>query len=130
MIKKCLSLAKLLSFFLAFVPSLSAQTITIESPTSSEDLTFFRTDDAITVQEVIAVRTGNGSTNFRLRHSTNRAAGGTLVTNNLNSNSKSVGNIAPLSDSTIPANSWIWLETTGASGTNVTFTVDLRYTVD
>jgi hypothetical protein len=106
------------------------KTITIESPTSSEDITFFRTDAAITVQEVIAVRTGNGATNFKLRHSTNRAAGGTLVTNNLNSNSGSVGNIAPLSDRTIPANSWIWLETTGASGTNVTFTVDLRYTID
>ena len=106
------------------------KTITIERPTNSEDITFFRTDVAITVQEVIAVRTGTGATNFRLRHSTNRAAAGTLVTNNLNSNSGSVGNIAPLSDSTIPANSWIWLETTGANGTNVTFTVDLRYTVD
>jgi hypothetical protein len=106
------------------------KTITIESPTNSEDITIFRTYEAITVQEVWAVRTGSGATNFRLRHSTNRAAAGTLVTNNLNSNSGSVGNIAPLSDSTIPANSWIWLETTGASGTNVTFTVDLRYTVD
>ena len=106
------------------------KTITIERPTNSEDITIFRTDVAITVQEVIAVRTGTGATNFRLRHSTNRAAAGTLVTNNLNSNSTTVGNIAPLGDSTIPANSWIWLETIGANGTNVTFTVDLRYTVD
>ncbi|MFT6127597.1 MAG: hypothetical protein ACJAVA_002088 [Flavobacteriaceae bacterium] len=106
------------------------KTMIIESPTSSEDITFFRTDDAITVQEVWAVRTGSGATNFRLRHSTNRAAGGTLVTNNLNSGSGTGGNIAPLSDRTIPGNSWIWLETTGATGTNVTFAVDLRYTVD
>jgi hypothetical protein len=107
------------------------KTITIESPTSSEDLTFFRTDDAITVQEVIAVNTGNSpSTGYRLRHSTNRSSTGTLLVGNTVTTSGSGGNVAGLSDATIPANSWVWLETYTASGTNVTLSVNIRYTID
>lgn len=108
-----------------------SKTITIESPTSSEDITIFRTDVAITVKEVVAVSTGSSpNTTFRLRHSTNRNNSGNSLTNSLATNSTTTGNTATLSDDTIPADSWIWLETTAASGTNVTFSVDIRYEID
>ena len=108
-----------------------SKTITIESPTSSEDITIFRTDVAITVKEVVAVSTGSSpNTTFRLRHSTNRNNSGNSLTNSLATNSTTTGNTATLSDDTIPADSWIWLETTAATGTNVTFSVDIRYEID
>ena len=107
------------------------KTITIESPTSSDDITIFRTDDAITVQEVIAVNTGNSpSTGYRLRHSANRSSTGALLVGNTVTTSGSGGNVAGLSDATIPANSWVWLETYTASGANVTLSVNIRYTID
>lgn len=108
-----------------------SKTITIESPTASEDITVFRTDVAITVQEVIAVSNGTSpSTTYVLRHSTDRNAVGNLLTTSGTTTSTTTGNIATLSDNTIPVDSWIWLETTAASGTNVKLTIDIRYTID
>jgi hypothetical protein len=107
------------------------KTITIESPTSSDDITIFRTDDAITVKEVIAVSTGSSpNTRFRLRHSTNRAVTGNVLSTNLATTSTTVGNRATLSDATIPANSWVWIEMIAARGTNVTLSVNIRYVID
>lgn len=108
-----------------------SKTITIESPTATEDVTIFRTDVAITVQEVMAVSVGTSpSTTFQLKHHTDRNNAGNALTNSLTTTSVNFGNSATLSDATIPANSWIWLETTAASGTNVKLTIDIRYIID
>lgn len=108
-----------------------SKTITIESPTATEDITIFRTDVAITVQEVIAVSTGTSpSTTYSLRHHTDRNNTGNLLTTLAATTSTTTGNTATLSDATIPADSWVWLETTAASGTNVKLTIDIRYTID
>ncbi len=108
-----------------------SKTMIIESPTRTEDLTFFRIDRAITVNEVYGVVTG-GSPNvtFRLRHSRDRNSGGTTVTRNTRVTNRSGGNRASLTNRNIPADSWIWLETTASSGNNVTLTVDIRYQFD
>jgi len=107
------------------------KTVTIEAPTSADDITIFRTDVAITVREVIAVSTGTTpSTTYVLRHGTDRDDAGTLVTTSASTTSKTTGDTATLSDATIPADSWVWLETTDASGTGVTLSVDIRYTID
>jgi hypothetical protein len=111
-------------------PTLS-KTLTYESPTSSDDITIFRTDVNITVQEVIAVSTGSSaSTTYQLKHSTDRSAAGNALTTSAVTTSITTGDTATLSDATIPANSWVWLETTGATGTNVTLAIDIRYTED
>jgi hypothetical protein len=111
-------------------PTLS-KTITVEAPTATEDITVFRTDVAITVQEVIAVSVGTSpSTTYQLKHSTDRNASGNNLTNSGTTTSTTTGNTATLSDATVPANSWIWLETTAATGTNVKLTIDIRYTED
>jgi hypothetical protein len=107
------------------------RTLTLEAPTSSDDITIFRTDVAITVQEVIAVSVGTTpSTTYQLKFSTDRDAAGTNLTTSAATTSKTTGDIATLSTAAIPANSWIWLETTAASGTGVRLTVDIRYTID
>ena len=107
------------------------RTLTLQAPTSSDDITIFRTDVAITVQEVIAVSVGTTpSTTYQLKHSTDRDAAGSNLTTSVTTTSKTTGNVATLSVAAIPANSWVWLETTAASGTNVILTVDIRYTID
>lgn len=107
------------------------KTFTLESPTASNNITIFRTDVNITVQEVILVSTGTSpSTNYVLKFSSNRSAVGTNITLIGTTTSTSTGDVATLSTATIPANSWIWLETTAASGTNVYLTIDIRYTED
>lgn len=111
-------------------PTLS-KTFTLEAPTATEDFTIFRTDVAITIVEVIAVSVGTTpSTTYQLKHDTDRDAAGTAVTTSAATTSKTTGDIATASDYTIPANSWIWLETTAASGTSVKLTIDIRYTED
>lgn len=107
------------------------KTFTLESPTATEDMTIFRTDVAITVQEVIAVSVGTSpSTTYQLKHSTDRNAAGNALTTSSTTTSTTTGNVATLSDATIPANSWVWFETTAATGTDVRITIDIRYTID
>lgn len=107
------------------------KTFTIEAPTATEDITVFRTDVAITVQEVIAVSVGTTpSTTYQLKHSTDRNAAGTNLTTSGTTTSTTTGDVATLSTAAIPANSWIWLETTAASGTSVKLSIDIRYTID
>ena len=111
--------------------SMTSKTMTLQAPTASDDITIFRTDVAITVQEVIAVSTGTSpSTTYVLRHHTDRSNTGNLLTTSAATTSITTGNTATLSDATIPADSYIWIETTAASGTNVYLSIDIRYTED
>ena len=112
------------------IPTLN-KILTLEAPTASDDITIFRTDVAITVQQVISVSTGTTpSTTYQLKHHTDRNNAGNNLTNSSISGNTTTGNIATLSDPTIPADSFIWMETTAASGTNVYLSVDMRYTED
>lgn len=107
------------------------KTITVEAPTSTENITIFRTDVAITVVEVIAVSRGTSpSTTYQLKHGTDRSAAGSDLTVSAATTSTTTGNIATLSVSSIAADSWVWLLTTAATGTNVVLTVDIRYTIN
>jgi len=107
------------------------KTFTLESPTATEDMTIFRTDVDITVQEIIAVSVGTSpSTTYQLKFSTDRNAAGTALTTSSTTTSTTTGNVATLSTAAIPANSWVWFETTAATGTDVRITIDIRYTID
>tara|TARA_Y100000004_G_scaffold32618_1_gene34349 strand:+ start:22 stop:399 length:378 start_codon:yes stop_codon:yes gene_type:complete len=107
------------------------KTFTLQEPTATDDITIFRTDVDITVQEVIACSTGTSpSTTYQLKHHTDRSNAGNNLTNSLTTTSNTTGNIATLDDATIPANSWVWIETSAASGTNVYLSIDIRYTED
>jgi hypothetical protein len=108
-----------------------SRTITYEAPTAADDITIFRADVAITVQEVIGISTGTTpSTTYQLKHGTDRSAVGNDLTTSGTTTSTTTGDVATLSDATIPADSFIWLETTAASGTDVILSIDIRYTED
>lgn len=109
-----------------------SKTFTIESPSSFENITVFRTDLDITIQEVIAVSTGTSpDTTYQLKHSNvGRDQIGNNLTTSSNTTSTSIGDTATLDVNSVPANSWIWFETTSANGMDVTLTIDIRYTRD
>lgn len=109
--------------------------ITIEDPTSSEDITMFFTDDAITVTQLNAVLANGSSTpsvTWTIRHSTDRSAtGNEVVTSGTTTTSISTGSeVSSFNDATIPAGSWVWIETTAQSGTVPELSVSIEYTVD
>ena len=105
--------------------------ITIESPTAAEDITFFYTPIAITVTEVRIVQVGTTpSVTLILKHATDRSAAGTAVTTGAAFTNTTTGATATLSDATIPAASYVWIETTAQSGTVTSMAIHLKYTVD
>lgn len=114
-------------------PTLS-KGITVEAPTAAEDLSMFFTPVAITVTKIVAVLVGSAtpSVTWTLRHSTDRsAAGNEVVTGGTATTSVSTGSVVTsFDDATIPADSFVWLETTAQSGTVGQVTVTAIYTED
>lgn len=109
--------------------------ITIEDPAADEDIGVWFTFQAITIRELECSIVGSTSVTIDPFHDLNRSgAGGAkdiLTTPTAISATTSV-NIAAaaLNDATIPADSWIIMETTALSGTPTQLSVTFRYTID
>ena len=107
--------------------------ITVEDPTASEDISIFFTPRALTIIQIMSVVRGTTpSVTWTIRHSTDRsAAGNEVVTSGTTTTSESTGdNVDSFNDATIPANSFVWLETTAKSGTVDELHLTLVYTID
>lgn len=113
---------------------MESKSITVLSPGATEDDSMFFTDVAITVQKMVAVLTGSStpSVTWTIRHSTDRSAtGNEVVTSGTTTTSVTTGSVVTtFNDATIPANSFVWLETTAQSGTVSSINISLRYTQD
>lgn len=113
------------------------KSLTIEMPGSGEDITWFHTAVPITVQEVTAVLDGDYDAYIttQLRHDTDRdAVGNAIFASDRLINSSGSGEIVALGgDTTIPASSYVWLETPNnfllTSGVDQLH-MGLRYTED
>jgi hypothetical protein len=107
--------------------------VTVESPTASEDITLFYTDEAITITQMNAVIAGTGtpSVTWTVRHNSDRTAtGAEVVTSGTATTSQTTGSeVTSFNDATIPADSWVWLETT-AMTTATMLNVTIKYTRD
>ena len=115
------------------VNNIVAQTLnrglTLEEPAVNDDITIFRTDVAIVIQEVIAVSTGTSpDTTYDIKYSTDRDAAGTSLVSSEQTTSTTTGDVATINNTNIPANSYVWLEVSAASGTDVYLNLDIRYT--
>lgn len=117
-----------------YLTSLSqSKSITIQSPTSSEDITMFFTNEAITISEMRAVVQGTSpSVTWTIRHLGDRSGtGNEVVTSGTTTTSTTTGSdVTSFNDATIPADSFVWLETTATSGTVDDFNVTLIFTQD
>ena len=109
------------------------KSITLEPPTAAEDVSFFYAPTAITVQELVMVLTGSPtpSLTWTLHHDTDRsAAGNKVITASTVTTSTTSGDVlTAFNDATVPANSFIWLEST-AIGDTTSAQLSVEYTED
>ncbi len=99
-----------------------SKSMTIESPSSSEDLTmFFTTGVAIQVIEMRAVLRGTSgpSVTWTIRHDSDRTAIGTEVVNSgtATTSTTSGTEVTQFDNPVIPGDNFVWVETTARSGT-------------
>lgn len=109
-------------------------TVSIMNPTATEDIGLAFFFSAVTVQEtqIVVAGTGSPSCTIALKHSTDRsAAGNTLLAATAFTNTTTGTNTTSFTDATIPADSWLWLETSAIGGTTLTeVVVTIRFTYD
>ncbi len=115
--------------------ALKSKSITIESPNASEDITIFFTTVGLILTELVAVLTefipGSPSLDWSLRFGPDRDAAGTeVVIGGSTTTDINTGDIITIMDNpSIPADSFIWLVTTGVTaGLIRTAHITLRYT--
>lgn len=96
-------------------------TLVIPSPTASEDITAFYTDEAITIQKIVCVLKGSASPSvtFDVRHGTDRSAAGTaLITSpSATTNTTSGTSTTSFNNASVSAGSFVRVKTTAMSGT-------------
>jgi hypothetical protein len=95
------------------------KSITVESPSASEDISWFFTNKAITITEIRAVIYGSPTptVTWTVKFATLRTAAGTeVITGGTTTTSTGAGDdITTFNDATIPADNHVWLETTASS---------------
>lgn len=118
----------------AVLSPVQSKSITVESPGAAEDLSMFYTDDAITITKIVAVLVGSStpSVTWTVRHHTDRSnAGNEVVTGGTTTTSVSTGSVVTsFNDATVPADSFVWLETTAQSGTVGQINITVFYRQD
>ena len=89
---------------------------------------------AFTVTEIRAVHTGSGLSSpsiiATVKHGTNRTSGTTIEAVTAISSTTGTSVTSGFDDATVPANSWIWVETSSKSGTTDNFEIVVRGTYD
>jgi hypothetical protein len=110
------------------------QFLTIDDLADSLNYGLYYTTDAITIVGIKGVHTGSGLSSpsiiATLKHGTDRTSGTTIEAVTVTSSTTGTADDGTLSDATVPAGSWIWVETSGKSGTTDNFELVIRYTHD
>jgi hypothetical protein len=95
------------------------KSISIESPTATEDIKLFFTTTPMTLTRIQSVLASGTSVTFRINYGPDVSAAGTQTTTNAivcNSTTTGVSTTA-FSNATIPADNFVWLVTSAVSGT-------------
>jgi len=92
--------------------------LSVEFPTNTDDITIAFVNAAITLSEIRFVLVGDTSPSVTctIRHSTVRNGAGNIIDTNTITSVSSGSDITAISDATIPADSFIWVEITAVSG--------------
>ncbi len=108
------------------------RTLVAERICNDEDISFFYTDLGRTIQQLIPTIAGASAsgTTWTIRHDSDRQGIGTeVITGGINTHSGIGGNsgsvLTNFDNPVIPDNSFVWLETTTASGTIDEFSLTL-----
>ncbi len=102
----------------AAVTPVLAKTLHVEFPNDSEDATFFFTNTAIALSELRIVLVGDTSPSvtWEFFHATTRSAAGTSIKSGTTTSTTSGDDLTTFTDGTIPADSFVWLETSAQAG--------------
>lgn len=114
-------------------PRSSFKSITIESPTSSEDITLFRVPYDITIIRInTTLRGSTPSVTYTLRYASDRSSTGTEVITggSITTNTSTGDSLSSFDNAGISSQSIVWVETTAMSGTVDEFNLTIEYTVD
>lgn len=113
-----------------YIQPTAEKAITIESPTSSEDITIFYTADKIVVTEVADVVIGTTPSvtwNIDYASSRNSVSPTSLWTSDRTTTSETGTTTTTFNNDTIDGSSWIWLTSSAQSGTVTEMNVTLSY---
>ena len=107
------------------------KSVTISYPTASENLTLMYTDQSVTVEKISAVLAMTEASNaaFTIKHSSDRSSSGTeVVTGGMFCTSNTSANTVTTFDSaTIPANTFVWFETSSITGSVQEFHLTIEF---
>jgi hypothetical protein len=110
------------------------QFLTIDTVADSMNYGITYVTDAVTVVGIKGVHTGAGlsspSVVATLKHGTDRTSGTTIEAVTITSSTTGTADDGTLADATVPAGSWIWVETSSKSGTTANLELVIRYTHD
>jgi hypothetical protein len=107
-----------------------SKSLTLLTPTSSDDISLWQTATALTITRLAVVLTGSTpSVTWTLRHGTDRNATGTeVVTGGTTTTATTTPEvITSFNDATVDANAFIWFETTAKSGTVNSLSLTVEY---
>ena len=104
----------------------------LEAPGSAEDATFYKTPVAITLTklEVVVVGDSTPSVTWTLLRDTSRSASGTTIKTGTATNETTGDTFTTFTNASVPADSFIWLETSGQSGNVDEMSLTISYTED
>ena len=108
-----------------------SKSVTVESPSASENIALFYTPVELTVLGLSSVLRGLApSIDWTIRYDTDRSAVGTeLVVGGSTTTSITVGDdVTAFDNPVIPADSFVWLRTTGLTGSVDSLHITIRYT--
>lgn len=109
--------------------------LTVDDVADSMDYMIGYVHAAFTVKEVVAVHAGTGlsspDVDVTYKHHTDRSnAGNTIIVDTVTSSTTGNSEVSGWTDETIPAASWIWIETSSLSGTTDNLEIIVRGTYD
>lgn len=106
--------------------------LTVEDPTSSEDRTIVRVVYPLTVSDITCVLTSGTSVTINPKHGVDRSGSGTAFLSSATAiTSTTTGDsLTSFASATVAAGSYVWLETTAASGSPGELNCVFSYTFD
>jgi hypothetical protein len=90
--------------------------MTVLSPSSGDEGTYFYTNAALTISEIVVVLRGGTSVAWSMKYGTDRSAAGTNIDTNTSSSTTTGTSYTTLDDNTVPADNFIWIEFTTVTG--------------
>ena len=106
----------------------TTKAVSLFDPVALDSVTMFYTPSAVTLNKLITVCTGTGpSVTYTIRYGSSKDSGTEIITGGLTSTSVTTGDITTsFTNSTVPANNYVWLQVATVGGTVKEFHANLN----